>query len=165
MDSVFGIGLPELLVILLLAGIVMGPQRIRQVARWLGMMTAKLQAISRTFMRQLNAELDSLDSDGDLRGAMEEVQNLRQQVEDLRRELKTSTMRPMEEGKAALSEGKQALEESQQAIQQTIAPPGLMRPAENDNQNTPAGSNATENTQAAPSAPLPNLVDVPDDAE
>ncbi|MCP5098981.1 MAG: twin-arginine translocase subunit TatB, partial [Chloroflexi bacterium] len=61
MDSFFGIGFPELVTILILAGIVMGPARIGRVARWLGRTTAQLQTISRGFMRQLSAELESVD--------------------------------------------------------------------------------------------------------
>jgi Sec-independent protein translocase protein TatA len=72
MDSIFGIGLPELMVILLLAGLFMGPHRIRRVARTLGYWTAQLQTISRQFARQLNTELDSLDS-GEMKGALQDV--------------------------------------------------------------------------------------------
>ena len=61
MDSVFGIGLPEFILIMLIAGIVMGPERIARTARWLGKTTAQLQAISRGFVRQLTAEIDGAD--------------------------------------------------------------------------------------------------------
>ena len=86
MDSIFGIGIPELIVVLLLAGLVMGPQRIRQVALTLGRITAQLQKVSREFGRQLNAELDALD-DGSLRDTMDDVLQLQKEVDELRREL------------------------------------------------------------------------------
>ena len=57
MDSLLGIGMPELVVILLLAGIVMGPERIRPVARWLGQALAQLQLLAASLIRQVNAEL------------------------------------------------------------------------------------------------------------
>ncbi|MFN2223211.1 MAG: twin-arginine translocase TatA/TatE family subunit, partial [Candidatus Promineifilaceae bacterium] len=84
MDSIFGIGVPELVIILLLAGLVMGPQRIRQIAYTLGRITAQLQKVSREFTRQLNAELDSLE-DGSIRDTMDDVKQLQKEVAELRR--------------------------------------------------------------------------------
>ncbi|MCA9932691.1 MAG: twin-arginine translocase TatA/TatE family subunit [Ardenticatenaceae bacterium] len=150
MDSVFGIGFPELVVILLLAGLVMGPQRIRQVARWLGLMTAKLQSISRMFTRQLNAELDSMDGAEELRGAMQDVQELRRQVDELRRELLTG-------GKDVMGVGKTAVTETRQSLQ-SIMPPDLAA-KKNDGPKT-----AVPTPPLAPTE-LPNLVEVLDDPE
>ena len=98
MDSFFGIGAPELVLILILAGIVMGPERIGQVARWLGKTTAQLQAISRQFVRQINAELTAADQGEELKGAMDDIKALQRQVRQLRDELKTTAMKPFEEG-------------------------------------------------------------------
>ncbi len=86
MDSFFGIGLPELVLVLILAGIVLGPHRIRKVAHSIGKVTAQLQVVSRQFMRQLNAELDSLE-DGTVRDAMQDVRELQKEVAALRQEL------------------------------------------------------------------------------
>lgn len=88
MDSFFGIGLPELIAILILAGLVMGPQRIRQVARTLGQWTAVLQRYARQFTRQLNSELDAMDM-GDLRDMRDEILQLRRQVTSLQDDLRT----------------------------------------------------------------------------
>ncbi|MCA9977693.1 MAG: twin-arginine translocase TatA/TatE family subunit [Anaerolineales bacterium] len=160
MDSVFGIGFPELVLILLIAGIVMGPHRIRQVARWLGYVTAKLQSISRTFMRQLNSELDSLDEGNELRGAMQDVQDLRRQVDDLRRELMAATINPVQQGKAALKEG-------QDVLQQSIAPPQLRVKMAEGNRATAVSppAPAVDGTAVPTPVPVPNLIDVPDDPE
>ena len=84
MDSFFGIGFPELVFILVLAGLVMGPQRIRQVARTLGRLIGQMQSVSRQFTRQLNAELDALDSP-EFKGAMEDMKALREEVDELHR--------------------------------------------------------------------------------
>jgi Sec-independent protein translocase protein TatA len=84
MDSILGIGLPELIVILLLAGLVMGPQRVRYVARKLGRLTADLQRTSRQLVRQLNNELDSLDREGDLKSLKQEMSELQKEVQSLR---------------------------------------------------------------------------------
>ena len=89
MDSFFGIGLPEFVLILVIAGMVMGPERIVRMARSLGVVTARLQNISRTFLRQLSAELDSVDDTGALRSTAEELKQLKQQVADLRDEVFT----------------------------------------------------------------------------
>lgn len=159
MDSFFGIGLPELIVILILAGIVMGPERIRQVARWLGLVTAKMQAVSRTFMRQLNAELDTMEGSEDIRGAMQDVQDLRRQVEELRREL-------IGVGREPVDQSRRLLRESERALSQSIAPPGLIATSE----APPAadGQQAADGAAAADSAvpmTLPKLLNVPEDAE
>jgi Sec-independent protein translocase protein TatA len=157
MDSVFGIGAPELIVILILAGVVMGPHRIREVALWLGRTTAALQSISRGFVRQLNAELDAVDGGGDLRSTMTEVKDLQQQIKDLRKELTTAAITPVREGKEILEESKQILQESQEMVQQSIAPPSLR----------PSNSDVAKDGQEATTEPaeLPKLVDVADDPE
>lgn len=91
MDSFFGIGLPEFVLILVIAGMVMGPERIVRVARTLGVISARLQNISQSFFRQLGAELDSVDDTGALRSTAEELKQLKKQVADLRDEVFTLT--------------------------------------------------------------------------
>lgn len=146
MDSFFGIGAPELFLILLLAGIVMGPQRISKVARWLGQTTARLQGISRQFMRQLNTELAAADEGRDIQGAMEDIQSLRNQVNELRQELLQTTKKPLEETKTAVRESQKLL---QQAVSLTDE-----RPEGSENRIAPP-----------PPVKLPNRVEVPDDPE
>lgn len=156
MDSIFGIGLPELIVILMLAGIVMGPRRIGQVARWLGRTTAQLQLISRSFMRQLNAELEAADESGELKDAMHDIQDLQRQLADLRGELRSVT-------RGAVRESEQAARETQELLQQSIAPPDLKAvPEAAKPVDRPVRSPGSENG-ARPQ--LPNPIDVPDDPE
>lgn len=104
MDNIFGIGLPEFVLILVLAGMVMGPERIVRAARTFGVLTARLQSISRSFFRQLNAELDSADQDGQIRSAVEEVNLLRREVTDLRKEIFTLASGTALDGKRVLRE-------------------------------------------------------------
>lgn len=104
--------MPELVVILLLAGLVMGPERIRPIARWLGRALAQLQLLAATFIRQINAELDAADSSGEVKATLAEMQDLRRQVEDLRRELLSAATQPLREGEAAVRESRAALDES-----------------------------------------------------
>jgi len=118
MDSFFGIGAPELIFILILAGIVLGPHRIRDIARWLGKTTAQLQAISRGFTAQLTKELDAIDESGELKETLQEVKDLRRQVTELRHEITRGVAEPVNEARALLKEGKESLN-------QTILPPAL----------------------------------------
>lgn len=160
MDSVFGIGFAELVLILLIAGIVMGPQRIRHAARWLGLMTVKLQRISREFSRQLNEELDSLDTGDELRGAMQDVKELRRQVDELKRDLRNSTMSSVSAGRAAVHDSRETL--------RSILPPDLV----SKNPETTLAPEKPpqlpgENRGGVPTPPLaiPKPVDVADDPE
>ena len=123
MDSVFGIGLPELILIAVLAGMLIGPERIVRFARAAGHMTARLQLVSRAFLRQLSAELDSTDADGQLRDTIDELQQLRRQVAELRSEVLT-----IAGGTAA--EGKQVMRELKEA-QNAIMPPNLLTTGRN----------------------------------
>jgi Sec-independent protein translocase protein TatA len=118
MDGIFGIGLPEFILILVIAGMVMGPERIARAARSLGLLTARLQTISRSFFRQLNAELDAADQDGQIKSTVEELNLLRRQVADLRNEVMTLAI-----GTAA--EGKQAFRDIQRETHNSILPPCL----------------------------------------
>jgi sec-independent protein translocase protein TatB len=56
--EIFNIGTGELLLILLLALMVLGPRRIPEVARTLGRAMRELRAISDEFTRTLNREIE-----------------------------------------------------------------------------------------------------------
>lgn len=154
MDSFFGIGAPELVVILFLAGIVMGPKRIQQVAFWLGKVTAQLQAISRGFTRQLNAELSAVDDGGEMKDAWSEVQDLRKQLNELKREITSAAFQPM-------AEGQKAIHEAKRAVDNTIRPPHLSP----NNFNPKAESESKDSSQNGESNTLPNIVEISDDPE
>ena len=55
--ELFGIGLPELLLILLIALIVLGPEKLPEVASQLGKAMRELQAISKGFTEEYYKEL------------------------------------------------------------------------------------------------------------
>ncbi|MCA9940526.1 MAG: hypothetical protein KC418_17935 [Anaerolineales bacterium] len=101
MDSFFGVGLPELLVILLLAGVVMGPQQIRRVARMLGYWTAQLQRYYRDFVQQLNDEIDTMEAQ-EVKEAFKEVQKFGQQMNSLRQDFRNAPSTLMREGDKVL---------------------------------------------------------------
>ncbi len=144
MDSFFGIGLPELILILLLAGMVMGPQRIRQVARKLGRITGQLQRISREFARQLNAELDTLDGN-EVRDSLGELRKLQDEVQALRRELSQAP-------RSAVDEARNAVEDARQAFS-------------SDNDKQDESPEASDDLAAGQKSALPNPLDVPDDPD
>lgn len=164
MDSFFGIGLPELILILVVAGIVMGPERIGQTARWLGRTTAQLQKISRGFVRQLNQELDNSSDGKALRETMQELQQLRRELTDLRGEVTQTTRGATQGARKAFKD-----------VENSIQPPNLLPPELSSRSSKPAtppppaseqngaGHPETGNDTAVP--PLPTLVDIPDDPE
>lgn len=117
MDSLFGIGPLELFVVLIIAGIVMGPERIAQTARWLGKLTAQLQGISRGFALQLRNELDTIDSQGDIREAWQAVNDLQREVSDLRKQVL-----------GVGQDTQKVIAESKAAVQNSIRPPQFDAP-------------------------------------
>lgn len=164
MDNFFGIGLPELILILVIAGVVMGPERIVVIARWLGKTTAQLQSVSRAFVRQIHAELDGVDDGAAFKDAMGELQNLRAELESLKGEFTAITA-------STVKDSKQVIEE----IENSIKPPSLL-PAESatavppspNGQNEKSEENTAKETveEAVPASPkLPNILEVPDDPE
>ncbi len=158
MDSFFGIGLPELILILIVAGIVMGPERIGQTARWLGRTTAQLQKISRGFVRQLNQELDNSGDGKALRETMQELQQLRRELTDLRGEVTQTT-------RGATQVARQAFKDVENSIQPpTLTPPKpIAAPAATRDKNGAEQNEQRGNDTAVP--PLPGLIDIPDDPE
>jgi sec-independent protein translocase protein TatB len=61
MDNIFGIGGNELIVILLLAAIVLGPERLTRSAREIGKFVRNAKAYFSSLSGELKAELDILD--------------------------------------------------------------------------------------------------------
>lgn len=149
MDSFFGIGLPELVLILVIAGIVMGPERIGVAARWLGKTSAQLQAISRSFVNQLNAELDGIQDADEIRGALRDMQDLREQVEQLKQELISVSSTPVRETK-------KTLQKTQEEVERTIGLP-LKRDPEVESSDNPI--------EPLPNIDLPNRLEITDDLE
>ena len=160
MDSFFGIGLPELVLILLLAGLVMGPQRMRQFARIFGKVTAQLQRVSREFARQLNSELDAIDS-GEMKNTLRDMRSLQDEVEALRRELSQvpKTFRDVTDSVA--SEGKAAIKSGEEMLKGSSLSQGkseLLESGDAQPQEAPTPESAAQ-------PPLPKPIDVPEDPE
>ncbi len=157
MDSFFGIGAPELVLILIIAGLVMGPERIARTARWLGRTTAQLQNISRGFIRQLNAELD--DEKGELKGAWDDMQDLRRQIDELKGELGAVTG-------GAVKDANKMLADTKRDVERTIAPPKFTSPAEEEVVEEPQVTSENNHNNDEPALlKLPKRIEVADDPE
>lgn len=150
----FGIGLPELVTILIIAGLVMGPERIAKVARQLGQWTSQLQNISRGFMQQLNNELEAAES-ADLKEAMQELKDLRQELTNLRSEMHTEAKKTSDRFKAASDD-----------FERSIRPPALNAPSSSI-ENGQREANGRSKTPPVPKPPekLPNILEVDDDPD
>lgn len=59
--DIFGIGGNELLVIILLAGIILGPERLARAAREIGKFVRNVKAYFTSLSSELRAELDVID--------------------------------------------------------------------------------------------------------
>lgn len=108
MELIGNLGFGELMFILIMAGVVMGPERIRNVARWLGRINAQLQSFSRAFMKQLNDELDANER-GELKAALADIKSLQDEMRQLRTEIASAPQALMGDAQAAVDEAKQAL--------------------------------------------------------
>lgn len=168
MDSFFGIGAPELILILIIAGVVMGPERIAHIARWLGKTTAQLQMISRSFVAQLNQELDGIDDGGALKDALGEMQALRQELETLKGEFVSVTNRATKEGQDAIQEIKDA---SNSILPPSLASTDSSKTEQNGTPDTAVSNNNNGNgNNTAPPPPstpnnLPTPLEIADDPE
>jgi sec-independent protein translocase protein TatA len=82
----FGIGLPELVVILAVALIVLGPQRLPEVARMLGRAYGQLRRASEEFQQTIRQDLAALERQEDVNRNKAVAQEIRErcaEVEDL----------------------------------------------------------------------------------
>jgi Sec-independent protein translocase protein TatA len=119
MDNIFGVGLPELVLILIIAGIIMGPERIVVGARWLGRTTSQLQNVSRSFFRQLNDEIDGIDQTGELQETVAEMRKLQREMKDLRDEV-------LGVASVTSDEVRKTLREIEDESVRSIAPPEML---------------------------------------
>lgn len=79
----FGIGLPELIVIFILALLVLGPQRLPEVARMLGRAYAQLRRASEEFQRTIQRDIAALERQEEGQRNRALAQEIRSRVADL----------------------------------------------------------------------------------
>lgn len=79
----FGIGLPELFVILAVALIVLGPQRLPEVARMLGRAYGQLRRASEEFQQTIRQDLAALERQEDVNRNQAVAQEIRERCADV----------------------------------------------------------------------------------
>ena len=79
----FGIGLPELVVILAVALIVLGPQRLPEVARMLGRAYAQLRRASEEFQNTIRQDLTVLERQEDTNRNKAVAKEIRERCADV----------------------------------------------------------------------------------
>ncbi len=80
MSNIFGIGIPEVLVVVILLLIVVGPERLPTVARQVGRMVGQMQQYARAFRDEYLNEFSDLRSE--VEASTREVTAVRQQISD-----------------------------------------------------------------------------------
>ena len=79
----FGIGLPELFVILAVALVVLGPQRLPEVARMLGRAYGQLRRASEEFQQTIRQDLSALERQEDVNRNKAVAQEIRERCADV----------------------------------------------------------------------------------
>jgi sec-independent protein translocase protein TatA len=79
----FGIGLPELLLIMVLALLVLGPQRLPEVARLVGRAYAQLRRASEEFQNTIRQDIAALERQEDANRNKAVAQELRERFAEL----------------------------------------------------------------------------------
>lgn len=79
----FGIGLPELIIIMGLALLVLGPERLPELARMLGRAYAQLRRASEEFQQTLRQDMAALDRQEEVRQNKAIAEELRERFADV----------------------------------------------------------------------------------
>jgi sec-independent protein translocase protein TatA len=79
----FGIGLPELLVIMVLALLVLGPERLPEMARLLGRAYAQLRRASEEFQNTIRQDIAAIERQEDANRNKAVAQELRERFAEL----------------------------------------------------------------------------------
>jgi Sec-independent protein translocase protein TatA len=147
MNSIFGVGLAELILILLLAGLLLGPQHIRQISHKLGLYLAKAQKMVLQMRRGMERELSVADTP-EMRETLDELRQLQKQVQSLQKQVRGSLdpqqILPLNE----LNDGRYANSPSLRS---------------EDNRDWAKLPDDEPERSIAPPPNLPKLIDVPDD--
>jgi Tat protein translocase TatB subunit len=93
----FGVSLPELIVIMVLGLLVLGPQRLPEVARTIGRLYGQLRRASEEFQRTIRQDLAALERQADINRNKAVADEIRERFADLE-EVQTAV--PMKESDA-----------------------------------------------------------------
>lgn len=102
--TVFGIGTLELVLILLLLILIFGPERITEMAKWLGQGYRKLTGVTSEINQQvmqvkkaMNTAVDMQDLTNPIQEVTQEIANVQAQVDGIQKEIKTEMSAPSAE--------------------------------------------------------------------
>ncbi|MEA3336452.1 MAG: twin-arginine translocase TatA/TatE family subunit [Chloroflexota bacterium] len=152
--NLFGVGTGELLFILLIALLVLGPERLPQIARYWAKLSRSLRYYSEIW-QNVNAEIERQLK---LEELMEETDQ-RRETAAAQQPLTSDPNPQTSNGTDAIAEPVPALQELDELSANTIAPPGFGQPVESAApQETGAASIAQQESKssATPAAPLPD---------
>jgi sec-independent protein translocase protein TatA len=79
----FGIGLPELMLIMVLALLVLGPQRLPEVARLVGRAYAQLRRASEEFQNTIRQDIAAIERQEDVHRNRAVAQELRERFAEM----------------------------------------------------------------------------------
>jgi Sec-independent protein translocase protein TatA len=108
--TVFGIGTLELVVILLLMILIFGPERITEMARWLGQAYRKLTGLSSEVNQQVMDVRRAMDSTLDTAGITKSIREAANEVNSIQRDINKT-----------VTEGTAAVKNLQTDVEKTIA--------------------------------------------
>ena len=99
--TVFGIGTLELVLILLLLILIFGPERITEMAKWLGQGYRKLTDVTSEINQQvmqvkkaMNTAVDMPDLTNPIQEVTQEIANVQAQVDGIQKEINTEMSAP-----------------------------------------------------------------------
>ncbi len=99
--TVFGVGTLELVLILLLLILIFGPERITEMAKWLGQGYRKLTGVTSEINQQvmqvkeaMNTAVDMQDLTNPIQEVTQEIANVQAQVDGIQKEIKTEMSAP-----------------------------------------------------------------------
>lgn len=84
--DIFGVGGPELMILVVLAGILLGPQRIVKLVRETKKLFNQVQALTRNLGQELTREIDAIKSEVDVLKSTIDLDNLEVDLEDAPKE-------------------------------------------------------------------------------
>ena len=72
--NIFGIGLPEMIVIFVIALLIFGPKKLPEIGRSLGKTIRSFQDASKEFENEFKREIDNKDESVQMKAQLEEAQ-------------------------------------------------------------------------------------------
>jgi len=115
----FDVGFTELMLIGVVSLVVIGPERLPDVARTVGRWVSKMQRFVRGVKSDISAELETGELKKLIGDQKEQISELRTMVNSTRKEIETSTRSVVDSAKKRLDEMEETAQESDDSIKQS----------------------------------------------